>query len=126
MNFIQKLVKDLEIIETVLLEGISLDQIHLGVTRAVQLSSQTGFRKFLVDARSANPGLSLFHVFSFPELYDSLKLSRSSRIALLPPQSKRGMDMADFFETVCSNRGWTVKFFSAREQAVNWLVGSTS
>jgi len=30
-------------------------------------------------------------------------------------------DNAEFFETVCINRGWAVQRFTDREQAIRWL-----
>ena len=57
-----------------------------------------------------------------PHFYDEVKGNRKSKIALiLPPTGKIREDVI-FYETVCRNRGWAVKAFDDRSEAIEWLL----
>ena len=62
-------------------------------------------------------------LFEFPDLYAALDADRTSRGALVLPHPSRTGEVNDalFFENVCRNRGWNVRTFPGREEALAWL-----
>jgi len=78
--------------------------------------------RYLVDASSASSVIPLLSLYNLPQLFSSIGLSRSSRIAVLSSMSQRGKERAQFFVNVCSNRGWQVKLFYRRSEARAWLL----
>jgi len=68
---------------------------------------------------------SIIDVFDLcAKQYDNEKLNRQSQIAVILPTSVEGREAAHFYETVCTNRGWSVRLFSERQSAINWLTGT--
>ncbi len=122
MNFEQQIIWDQGVIETTLLTGITDQELRLCINRAFRLSSETGIQRYLVDASGASSRISLLTYFELPKLFLSLGLSRTSRIAVLSSRSQQGRERARFFEHVCRNRGWQVRMFYHRLEALEWLV----
>jgi hypothetical protein len=61
-------------------------------------------------------------MFPLHEIHEEMKLTRTSSIAVVTPKSKEGIRFTKFYETVCVNRGWDVKIFDEREDAIEWLL----
>jgi hypothetical protein len=114
-------IKEMGIIETTLITGITAQELRMSINQAYQLSAEWGIHRFLVDASAAISHISLLTYFELPKVFMSLNLPRSSRIAVLSSRSQKGKERARFFENVCRNRGWQVKMFYHRLEALEWL-----
>lgn len=121
MNFKQQVIRDQGIIETTLLTGITERELRLSIDRAYRISVKTGIHRYLVDASAANSHISLLTYYELPKVFLSLDLPRSSRIAVLSSRSQQGKERVRFFEHVCRNRGWQVRMFFHRLEALEWL-----
>ena len=51
-------------------------------------------------------------------------LERLSRVALVYPRSPKAKEAARFYETACINRGWNVRLFPERDDAIEWLTAT--
>jgi hypothetical protein len=62
-------------------------------------------------------------IYDFPnKQYNEEGSNRGVRMALIMPNSSKAMALAEFFVTVCLNRGWMVKEFTDRQRAIDWLT----
>jgi len=78
--------------------------------------------KYLIDLRKLEYAGSISRLMDLPTVqYREEGLSRQSRIAIVLPESQKAKQDAMFYETICVNRGWNVKCFSSRVDALNWL-----
>jgi hypothetical protein len=87
------------------------------------LAKETNSNRFLSDATQATLKVSIRELYDLPELYKDQDLRPPVLIAVLPPTSEAGKGLVDFYETVCLNRGWTVRIFGERQEALDWLLG---
>lgn len=122
MNYLQRVLEEQGVIETTLLTGITARELRESIDQAYQISVASGIQRFLVDASGASSRISLATYYELPKLYQSLGISRSSRIAVISAKTQRGKERARFFENVCRNRGWQAKMFYHRPEALEWLV----
>jgi len=122
MNYYQEIRLDEGIIETILKDGISAQELRMSIEQAFQSSMRGSINRYLVDASSASSLIPLLALYNLPQLFSSIGLSRSSRIAVLSSMSQRGKERAQFFVNVCANRGWQVKLFYRRSEARAWLL----
>jgi hypothetical protein len=92
-------------------------------SRRIVLEQQTGSHAVLVDASEIDLVATVLDVFSLPaKLYEEKRADRKTRIALVLPRSEKAIEFAKFYETACTNRGWSVKVFQDRQGAIEWLT----
>ena len=89
----------------------------------LDLARKSKTNLFLIDDSELEDAGSVGDLYELPALYQELGFERSSKGALvLPAKSAMAAQDAEFWETVCINRGWIVKSFTSREEAINWLT----
>ncbi len=54
--------------------------------------------------------------------YEKLGNRGDWKIAITTPESPTARRQVYFYETVCINRGWRVKEFEERKEAIEWLL----
>jgi len=114
---------DLNIIEIKFRQGITHDDLEQVTAKAITLANEHDLTRFLVDVSEADLLTPLVDVYDLPDKrYDELGACHSNRLALIPSSTERGTKIAAFYEYVCLNRGWNVKTFLSREQAIKWLL----
>lgn len=93
---------------------------------AVRLQKQTGVTRFLLDAKGWDVRASIIEIHELANTqYWKEELPRHSRIAVILPTSVSAQEAARFYETVCYNRGWNVRVCPDRQDAIDWLRGTT-
>jgi hypothetical protein len=96
-------------------------------SRRISLQEQTGLLRVLIDTSGIELVATILDVFSLPaKLYEERHADRQSRIALILPKSKEAIEFAEFYELACKNRGWSVRVFQGRQDAIDWLTRSTT
>ena len=100
------------------------DDFKEATAKAVGLAQANNTNRFLIDDSEWEGGASVLGLFELPTIYKELDTDRTSRAALVlpPPSRKAEVRDAQFFETVCQNRGWNVRVFRKREEAIEWLT----
>ena len=117
----------LDVIEIVHAGLTSAEDLRKTTTMAIALINERGVLDVLLDATTIDLRASLVDVYNLPaEDYEAEKLDRRACVGLVLPESKKGREFAEFYETACSNRGWNVRSFSSRDEAINWLKGGDS
>ena len=112
----------LRLVEVVFTGDTTGRDLHEATTKAISLSKERGITRFLVDAAELKLSAPLIDIIDLPDKqYVEEGLDRRSRVALITPISPRGKEAAQFYETVCYNRGWQVQLFTTRDEAMAWL-----
>ena len=111
----------LSIIEVTLTGVVSGDELRQGTERGLALSRTLGEVRCIIDATDQEETGTILDLYQLPDLYERAGLDRKTRLALLPPTRPELRELAMFYETVCVNRGWLVRLFTTREQAIEWL-----
>ena len=101
----------LGIIEVIFNEVTTGTDLTEATTKCISLGKETGTRRFLVDAAGVDLAPSLFDVYDLPAQYEDEKADRQSDVAVILPRSTEARKAAEFYETMCLNRGWLVKVF---------------
>jgi hypothetical protein len=123
MSYTVKYNPELSVIESVLADNVTAEDLHMHEVQCIALAKETNSTGFLSDATQATLKVSLLALLDLPEIYQVHGLRRPVRIAVLPPTSEGEESLVDFYETVCFNRGWTVRIFGERQEALDWLLG---
>ena len=117
----------LRIVDVVFTGVTSGRDLQEATTKCVMLGKEQGTVKFLVDAVGLELFAPLVDIIDLPDKqYVAEGLDRLSRVALVYPRSPKAKQAAHFYETVCINRGWSVKLFPKRDDAIEWLTATDS
>jgi hypothetical protein len=124
MSFTVKYNPELNTIESVLADNVTTEDLRRHELQCTALAKETNSTRFLTDATQATLNVSILALYDLPKLYQDQDLRRPVLIAVLPPTSEAGKGRVDFYETVCLNKGWTVRIFGERQEALDWLLGN--
>ena len=122
MSITVKYNPELSVIESVLADNVTAEDLRMSEAQSIALAKETNSTRFLTDAAEATLKVSIPAVYGLPDFYEDQGLQRPVLIAVLAPTLQAGKGFVDFYETVCLNRGWTVKIFGERQEALNWLL----
>lgn len=90
--------------------------------KAITLAKGNNTNLFLIDTLKWEGGATIVGLYKLPTLHDELSADRYGRVALIsPPSDTPEEEAANFYETVCRNRGWNVKIFQNKPEAISWL-----
>ncbi len=115
---------ELRIIDLVYSGNVSGPDMRETTSRAISLSQEHGITDFLVDASNHEQAGTVTEVFDLPQQFVEEDVNHQSRVAYVKPISPDLQELAQFFETVCVNRGWHVQSFTNRRDAIGWLLRS--
>jgi len=100
------------------------NDLRTATSECISLGNESGTTRFLVDAFEMELAASFVDLFELPQRqYTDEKLTRKSLIAVIRPVSDKSREAAQFYETACQNRGWSVRLFPDRQGALDWLLG---
>lgn len=114
--------ESLGIIELKLIGVVSGDDLRQATKEGIARVNESRLSRGLIDATEQERTGSMVDMIELPQQYSSEGLSRETRIALVIPVKEELHGIAEFYETVCINRGWQVKSFATRKQALAWLA----
>ena len=100
---------------------VSKDDFMAGMDEALRLAAGKGPQKFLTEWVNATATLSTMEIFVIPSEWKSRDVNKKSYLALVVSKEKRKWEDAVFYENICRNRGWQVRVFSDRNEAIAWL-----
>jgi hypothetical protein len=80
-------------------------------------------RKVLTDlAEVESLAVSTMGIYHLPKSYMQMGLNLPFTEAIVVPKSSKIRKDAEFYETVCVNRGVNARIFEDRDQALEWLT----
>lgn len=110
-------------IELVFTGNVTGPEIREATSWSISLMKNRNIKDILFDTTDQEQVPSIFDIYNLPDQYEKEGLTRQSRVGLVLPQKRDLRAQARFYEDVCVNRGWTVRLFENREDAVRWLRG---
>jgi hypothetical protein len=125
MPYIVKHLPNLAIAEITLTGDISGNDLREVTSECITLQKLTGIKRFLVDANGWEVVASFLDVYEIAETqYQAEGLHRHSHIAVVLPTALSAQVAANFYETVCQNRGWNAVVHRNSQSALDWLMGA--
>ena len=115
---------DQMIVEAAYWGDTSATDIRDATIEAIKTVKKQQATRGLVDCLKQTSTASIVDLYDLPELYEEQGLTRSIRIAFVEPTKPELRDLAEFYDNVCVNRGWHLRRFATRDDAVNWLVST--
>lgn len=116
---------DVHAVETQFVGTLSAADLADCVISALEEARVRGTRCFLCDATRLVGGHSVFDLFSLADTLHTLGIPAGAREAIvLPFAADRAQDAA-FWENACINRGFEVRCFGHRGDALAWLTSHT-
>jgi hypothetical protein len=108
-------------IENIVSGVLSRNDLQQSTAEAIELQHKHGAYHVMVDAKNLESVNSVTDLYELPKQYIEQGASRSTRIALVMPESETARKFIRFYENVCINRGWTVRSFETHGEAEKWL-----
>ena len=106
--------------------GVTKADIEAATAKALTMVREAGPARFLTEFENAEVRLTTLEIWSIFEQWQELGANRRNKLAVVVPVSSPLRDDAKFHETVCLNRGWQVRTFPERQDAIDWLTGKAS
>ena len=111
--------------------GLLLEVTYEGTFEAAELRATTveivdlliarNIQRLVLDCHQAHFNVPTIAVYQLPELYDAKGLSRQVRAAVVKPHDGYHLEIFEFYEDVCRNRGYFVMLFDNAAEARYWL-----
>ena len=117
--------KSLGLVEVVLAGVNTAEELREATVAGIARVRKTRATRGLINAVKQVEAPAMAELLELPSQYDDERLSHDTRIAYLGPERPELHDAAEFFETVCVNRGWAVRRFADREEAISWLTSDS-
>jgi hypothetical protein len=99
----------------------TFDDFARQAREALEVTQRYHCKRLLVDCTAIITQADLYEIFNSPRVYEEMAAPRTNRVALLAPEDQHSREDIKFYETVCVNRGWLVRIFAQRSDAVHWL-----
>ena len=113
----------LKIIELIYTGQYTSQESRESTSKTIALGKEHSYPNTLVDAKEMEFVASLSDLLRLPDYqYPKEGASRKSRVAVLPPSNPKYDEAAHFYENACLNRGWQVRLFQNRDDAIQWLT----
>jgi hypothetical protein len=112
------------VIETVYSGDLDPVELREAVDATLLLSQEHSASRFLGDCSGLLGGHSVFDLYGLVEFLQSVGFPDGFKEALLvPPEQAANAPDFEFWETACLNRGFEVRMFTDRADAMDWLAG---
>lgn len=110
------------IIETAYVGLLDHAELEAAVRATIELAQRTGTLRFLADCSRLEGGHSIMALYGIANTLSASSAAHGMREALLLPALPKAAEDVRFWETVCRNRGLTVRIFEDRKAAMDWLL----
>lgn len=122
-----KIHDDIAAAEVVYFGVVTVDEIMEATAWLIELEKMRGLRDFLIDVEKfvPAPDFSLFDILEVLSQQQADGALRDGRVALFASETSAAREALEFYENAATNRGWLVKAYSEREEALEWLLAET-
>ena len=91
------------------------------INEFVTINADKRYLLVLTDLSELSISPSLLNVYDRIEMYEKLDISKETTEAVIIPISAFAKETVKFYDTACLNRGYNVKLFSTKDEALAWL-----
>ncbi|MDR3627942.1 MAG: hypothetical protein P4L45_13955 [Ignavibacteriaceae bacterium] len=109
-------------IEIVYLGNVTPEELYMALKNSVLLSRENNTILFLSDCTDMTGGHSVIDLYGLIGMFEKLNITTDAKEAIIMKSLQSSADEIKFYETACKNRGFNVKIFTGREDAVVWLA----
>ncbi|MEI7527296.1 MAG: hypothetical protein WCK76_00015 [Elusimicrobiota bacterium] len=92
------------------------------VAEAAKLSQDSGLLLFLADCSRMSVGHSELILRQVLNIIEQSKIPPAFKEAILLPEAGTPVESARLYETTARNRGYNVRLFESKEDALKWLL----
>ncbi|MFI5398451.1 MAG: hypothetical protein ACHQ9S_23200 [Candidatus Binatia bacterium] len=110
------------IVETTHAGRLTPEELREAVAATLGLASERKTHRYLGDCTGLEHGASVSDTYALTRFYETLPIDRLSKEAILLPASQDAETDMRFYETLTRNRGFDVRVFRTRQEAISWLV----
>jgi hypothetical protein len=114
---------ELDAVLTVYAGALPANALSEAIEATITLAQERGTTRFLGDCSGLQGGHSIGDLYDLANLLEAFGLGRGVREAIILPQLSAQAQDVHFWETICLNRGYTVRVFATMLEAQGWLVG---
>jgi len=100
---------------------ISQDDLVETFTAGITTAQEHCFKRILIDAREVTITSSATQLYSLPKLLHEQGLTRAHKVAILFSGDSEASKDLSFLETIFFNRGFPMRLFAERAEAMKWL-----
>ena len=112
---------DTGFIHTVYSGIVTKEDIIASMTETLKMLEGKGPQKIFTEWLDATSKLSTMEIFDIPGEWEAAGAYRGSVLAVVVPKDAQSLKDAKFYENTCCNRGWRVRVFTQRNDAIEWL-----
>lgn len=115
-------------VENVCKGEINARDLREDISEAIRIEKEEGLIRFLSNVTELiiPPEFSFFDILAMPaDQWVKEEADRDARVAVLSSGHPSQREAVQFYETAAMNRGWNVKAFIDREEAIAWLLVDT-
>ncbi len=101
--------------------NVSDEEFRNAITEFVIFNSEKHCLLVLTDLREMTVTPSILNVYDSINMFEKMGIDSRTSEALILPENKFIEKNVKFYENACLNRGYNVRIFYNREDALNWL-----
>ncbi len=119
-----------EFINLVYTGNITNDDLLYSIKQAIELQNKNNISLYLADCSNMIAQHSILDLFTKIQSFYEIGLRKDMKEAIILPNSNsdevstESADKIKFYETACLNRGFKVKIFPGKDEALKWLLES--
>ena len=115
------------IVEVTVIGEITSDDLQELTSTLIELEKEKGSNGFLIDTTQMEFAASIVDLYKIPAIqYIEEGADRLACVAVILSDSIKEKEAVEFYETASINRGWNVRAFSERQEAIEWLADETA
>jgi hypothetical protein len=120
--YLVKLLELDKVIEIEYIGKVTNKELKDALTNALSLSKEKQVNRYLANCTQMRGGHSVVDLFNLVSDYrNEIKADLSAKEAILSSQLPEIAPLIHFFEMAATNRGYNVKIFRDRDEALAWL-----
>ncbi len=115
-------IEEIRVIESMFDETYTPQDIIDSTKQAISFSKNMGTNLFLADCTKLKRSRSVLEIYGIGDVFIGMNIPRGIRQAVILPAKKEIESNSRFYETATRNKGYDVKVFSDRFEAIAWLI----
>lgn len=115
-------IEEFGVVESTIEETYTKQDIIDSSNQAVALAIEKNANLYLADCTKLIRSRSVVEIYGFGDIYNELHIPLGSRQAVILSTNKRIESNSRFYETATRNKGYDVKVFNNRIEAIAWLI----
>jgi hypothetical protein len=105
-------------------DAVSFEELVEANRQALVRIMEQQITKVMVDCSACRAEMPIVDIYKLPDMYAASGVTHQMRVAMILPKDSHRLDIYEFYEDICRNRGYFVKLFEAAEAAWTWLRSS--